>query len=314
MARDAAGRRTDRLCSILCVTCCLSWTVAVRGEDKPADYSTRAEEQLKQLAVKVEARGSSAKKVQASATEEIPLAKLTRKQRQIAEGVLKRQSLYRRLPTISFETNADVYKFFTTHPDVAVSIWRAMEISEFQMWQTGKTTYEADAGDGSNGVIEVLYRDAERQLVFCEGLYKTPLLPKPIKARTLVYLRTSFKRDKQGRTRATHRGDLFVSLPSQPVETAAKIISPVSNVIADRNFREISLFVQMMSLAMTNRPGWVEHLATRLEGVLAIRKAQLVELAEHVNKAERKRQRSAGEDVSARGAQPSIRQAAGQVE
>lgn len=239
--------------------------------------------------VEITEEGTSAAAARKTALAELPIRHLAGKQRQLANEVLKDLSLFRRLPTVRFESDPDVYLFFATHPDVAVSIWRAMDISKFQMWQTGPDSYEADAGDGSLGVVEVLHRGRESNLIYCKGIYKSPLLIKPIEATTLIHLQTRYSRDARGRTFVTHHADLFVTLPSYTVETAARLISPVSNLIADRNFREISLFVQMMSLAMENQPGWVEQLTDRLEGVLPRRKPQLLKLTGHVYAANRKR-------------------------
>ena len=75
-----------------------------------------------------------------------------------------------------------------------------------------------------------------------------------------------------------HRFDLFVSFPSQTVETIAKVISPISNRIADRNFEEVSLFVEMMNRGMALQPGWVEQVAQKLEGVSPNRPDELLEL------------------------------------
>jgi hypothetical protein len=54
------------------------------------------------------------------------------------------------------------------------------------------------------------------------------------------------------------------------------LISPVSYRIADRNFEEVSLFVEMMSSAMSRQPGWVEQISARLDGVLAGRSQELL--------------------------------------
>ena len=61
---------------------------------------------------------------------------------------------------------------------------------------------------------------------------------------------------------------------------------------------EISLFLQMMSLAMVNQPGWVEQLAGRLQGVLPIRRGQLLKLSARVYLAARKQQLAASKGRS----------------
>src|SRR5690606_34670348 len=151
-------------------------------------------------------------------------------------------SMFRELPTLKFEVDPRVYQFFLEHPDVAVSIWRVMQISEFQMRQTGESQYETDDGAGTEGVIDVLYRGENEAIVTCEGIYKRPLLPKPIKASGATHLVASFETGTDGRTYVTHTGRIFVHFPSQIVYTAARLMSPVSHAIIAQTFREISLF------------------------------------------------------------------------
>ena len=239
----------------------------------------------KTLQVETLTRGTSSSKVRDAAAAALPLDKLAPGPRQRAADVLREVGYFRRVPTTVVEVEAAAYQFFVAHPDVAVSIWRAMEISKLEMWQTGPFEYEGDAGDGTLGVVEVLYRGPNQTLAICEGQYQNPLLQKPIKARSLVMVETSFTRDAEGICVITHRADLFVSFPSQTVETAAKVLSPVTGPMIDRNFTEVSLFLRMMSLAMQRRPGWVDQIAGKLEGVPEIRRTQLVELTEQVNAA-----------------------------
>ena len=106
---------------------------------------------------------------------------------------------------------------------------------------------------------------------------------------------------------------MFVSFPSQPIDITAKLISPLSHVMADRNFREVSLWVAMMNVAMVQQPAWVEQVAGKMEGVLEVRRSQLMKLALQATIANRRRelQRQAGtREVSLDEALDVLRQAA----
>lgn len=234
-------------------------------------------------------RGSSSRAVRKEAEAGLPLNLMSPANRQRATAVVADVSLFRRMPTVQFEVEPSVYRYFTTYPEVAVSIWRVLGLSTFQLTPAGEDAYEADSGDGSTGTLDVLYRSANEQVVVCSGNYSSPLLAKPIAAACLIHLETKYKRTAEGRILATHRADLFVSLPSQPVETVAKVISPLGNLVIDHNFREVSLFVHMMWQSMVKRPGWVEQLAQKLEDVPEKQREQLVQVAVHSFVSERKR-------------------------
>ncbi len=272
-----------------------------------------AEDAKPQIEVEVTSPGSSVAATRKKALADLPLDKIAADVRPKADEIIKNVSLFRRMPTLKFVSEPDVYNFFLTHPDVAVSIWRVMDISTFELWQTSPTGFEADSHDGSTGTLEVLHASAERQIVVCEGSFKSPLLFKPIKARALLHLQPTFQKTEDGQTTVTHTLDMFVSFPSQPVDITAKLISPVSHAMADRNFREVSLWVAMMNVAMVQQPNWIEQVAGKMEGVLELRRAQLMKLALNANIASRRRelQRQTGRgEVSLEEVMAVLRQAA----
>lgn len=265
------------------------------------------------IEVAVVSAGSSSAAARKKSISELPLDLVNAELRAKVDDVIKNVSLFRRMPTLSFVTEPDVYQFFVGHPDVAVSIWRVMEISTFELWQTGPVSFEADSHDGSTGTVEVLHNSATQHLTLCEGAFKSPLLLKPIKARALLHLQPKFVKQADGQTVVTHTLDMFVSFPSQPVDITAKLISPVSHAMADRNFREVSLWCAMMNVAMCQQPGWFEQLAQKLDGVLEVRRSQLMKLAAQSYVANRKRMlenKTAGHEVSLDEITATIRKAA----
>jgi hypothetical protein len=227
-------------------------------------------------------KGNSSRDEMQAAVRRVPFGEFTPAVRERIRPVLESPTLFRRLPRIRCEVDSRVYSYFTTHPDVAVSIWRAMGISDMQMRQTGPWEYETDLTDGTQGVINVLYRSADKHIVMCEGQFKSPLLAKPIHSIGLMSLQVEYTRDASGRSHVTHSADVFVLFPSHAVEAVARLISPMSFKMADRNFEEVTLFLRMMDEAMTRQPGWVEQIAPRLEGVLPGRDGELLDVMTQV--------------------------------
>lgn len=233
-------------------------------------------------------KGSSSNSSRKAALAALPLDQLNADQKARVEGIVQSVSFFRRLPSVAVAVDPQVYTFFINHPDVAVSIWRAMNISKLQLWQTGKNDYEGDAGDGTVGTVEVLHRGVDKLLVVCEGVYGSPLGNKPIKAKSLLLLQTSFFKESDGTVYVTHRADMFVAFPSQTVEAVSKILSPVTTSLTDRTFCEVTMFLKMMSLAMSRRPDWVEHISEKLDGIPDMRKSQLLVLTANVYSAAQK--------------------------
>ncbi len=279
---DAAPARTERV------------EKGDKADADPAGHSRAAYNEIMQVGgkstgknsqsdnhypIELDAKGTSESAAKKAAIAAMPLDQLSAENRQKVEKLIKSVSFYRRLPKVTFTVEPDVYNYFVAHPDVAVSIWRAMKISKLKMWQTGRFDYEADTGDGSVGTLEVLHNGGEKHLAVCDGMYKTQLFTKPIEAKSLVFLQASFAKQPDGTVLVTHRADLFVTFPSTTIDVVAKIFSPLTVKMTDRTFTEISLFLKMMSTAMCRRPDWVEHITEKMDGVADVRKEQVLELS-----------------------------------
>lgn len=240
-------------------------------------------DQLKELAEKAGIRiltdGDSSDSSENQARSAIPLNLMTQENRQRAQLIIKERSQFRRLPSLQYTIDEPIYRYLLTHPDVAVSTWRVMGISRFEMWQTGPTEYEAQCIDGSEGIADILYQDDNQMVFICEGSYHNPLLPRPMEASALIWFRSVCKPNVEGTHIVTQKADVFVRFPSSGVSAIAKVLTPVTNALMDRNLFEVSLYGSMMSRAVRDEPEWVVQVAQQLEGVLPQRKMELTEVA-----------------------------------
>jgi hypothetical protein len=234
------------------------------------------------LKVDILARGSSSRATLRDALNRLPLDDLTNEQRGRVNDVLEHRSMFRRLPAISIDANAEVYNHLTHNPESVVGIWRVLGISKFTMQQTGPTEWYGDAGDGSTGAIDVLSRSPNHHLLLCTGKYKSPLLARPIEATAVMHLRTQYQQGEDLQPQVVHGLDLFVMFPSHTIDTVARVIAPVSHMIADRNFRELSLFVRFMNVAMERQPGWMEQTIQRIDGIDREQRIELMKLSARV--------------------------------
>ncbi|MDA0282082.1 MAG: hypothetical protein O3B13_11455 [Planctomycetota bacterium] len=249
-------------------------------ESKVAPAKTESAEPP--LSVDILARGSSSRSTLQDALQRLPLNELTPEQLNRVNQVLENRSMFRRLPTISIDADPEVYTHLTHNPESVVGIWRVLGISTFTMEQTGPAVWYGDAGDGSTGTIDVLSRTPTRHLLLCKGKYKSPLLARPIEATAVMHLQTRYEQGENFQPKIVHGLDLFVMFPSHTIDTVARVIAPVSHMIADRNFRELSLFVRFMNVAMERQPGWVEQTVQRIDGIDREQRLELMKLSARV--------------------------------
>jgi hypothetical protein len=268
-------RRLGRLLSF-----CLAISLA-----PTAPAADQIEELARRAGMQILEKGDSSKAVEKVAAAEFPMRSLSAENRTRAEEVIKRCTQFRRLPKLQYAIDQPIYRYLLQHPDVAVSTWRVMGISSFQMFQTGPLEYEASASDGSEGISDILYRDENQIIFICEGSYRNILLPAPLEASALIWFRTDYKPHADGTHLVTQSTDVFVHFPSAGVAGVAKVLTPVTNNLMDRNLFEVSLYAAIMSRAVRDEPEWVVELSEDLEGVLPQRRTELAAIAKQARPA-----------------------------
>jgi len=222
----------------------------------------------------------------------IPLDQLQDHHRAQVEALLAKRTLFRCLPALRIELEPSSYEFYRRNPEVAVAVWHVLGISKLQLKPTAAPgLFTVQSFDGSDGMIEILLQTEDLLIVRGTGNWHCGLLPTPIRSEGLVVLRHRFEQDRSGRRFVSHQAALFLTFPQKSVRNVALLAAPVTHMIADRNFKDISLFLRMMHVASVERPGWVERIAGRLEGLnRAKRDAFLKSAAQAVVAARRRRE------------------------
>lgn len=249
-----------------------------------SSYGDQLEELATKAGIRIVSKGESSADLQKKTVAALPLHAMAPASRQRAKKIMDDCSQYRRLPSLQYSIDEPMYRYLLQHPDVAVSTWRVMGISRFEMWQTGPMEYEAKAVDGSEGIADILYQDANQMVFVCEGTYHNVLLPKPLEASALIWFRASYTPAADGTHTVSQKADVFVKFPSTAFSAVAKMLTPVTNGMMDRNLFEVSLYSSMMSRAVRDEPEWVIQVADQMEGVLPQRRGELIEVAQRPRK------------------------------
>ncbi len=274
-ANAAASAIRLRLSQVLA----MSFAALVLSVTSSSCYGDQLKELAEKAGIKILGDGESSQNAEEQARNSIPLNLMTPQNRQRAQVIIKDRSQFRRLPSLQYTIDEPMFRYLLKHPDVAVSTWRVMGISRFEMWQTGENEFEAQAIDGSEGIADILYQDDSQMVFVCQGSYHNPLLPRAMEAAALIWFRADYTPNPDGSQTVTQKADVFVRFPSNGVSAIAKVLTPVLHSLMDRNLFEVSLYGSMMSRAVRDEPEWVIQVAQQMEGVLPQRKTELVDLA-----------------------------------
>ncbi len=212
-------------------------------------------------------KASTSRASRAAAVKALPLEQLTPDWQDAVSAVVKKATIYRRLPTQVVNCDPELYDFLLDHPELLVNIWEAMGISNVSLERTGKQTYQASDGEGTKAKLVTLRRTSESQLIYAQGMYRGPLFRKPVRARCVMLLRYGVIRETNGRYYVTAVLETFIKLDHLGVEVLAKTFHPFVGKVMDYNFRETMSFVSSLSRTIESHPRAIERLSSKLKNV-----------------------------------------------
>lgn len=213
----------------------------------------------------------------------LPFDRLSPKAQWKVNTILNDYSLSRTLPAEMFRADPEVYLFLLNEPQVTVAVWQALGISDLKLQSLPQNPnfFVGDDGKGLQGSCEFLYRTPELHVLYCEGTYRGPLVPRPIRGSLLLVLQSAYFREQNDQDiYVSHQLHAFVKLESDAAEAVAKLTDPLTARMANQTFTQVSAFLGAMSRWMEQQPEWAHRLADRLPDVSPTHRQQFRELAD----------------------------------
>lgn len=230
------------------------------------------------------------------AVRQIPWKQMSPASRHTAQTIINNASIYRRLPTRIIDCDPELFTFLLQHPEVVIDVWHVMGITQVSLDKSADGAYRGTDGAGTNGSVRYLFSNwggnaQNIAVVYAEGAYTGTPFVTPLKAKSVMLVRSSAVQETNGRHYITVRIDSFVYVEQLGVEVIAKTVQPWINKAADQNVIETLTFVSNFSRTAEKNPQGMQRLANRLQSVDDATRRQLVSLCYQT--AERYAQRGA---------------------
>ena len=220
----------------------------------------------------------------ADAIRAIPFRNIAPKHRKAVEQVVGDATLYRRMPTCMVDCHPELFTYVTRNPEVLVAMWRELGISRIELKRTGPTTFDLCDGAGTTGKLWLVEQKCDenaqnRLVLFAEGSYEVKGISRPLKAQSVLLLRSGSVKETNDRHYVAARLDTFIRLDRTGIRLLAKAVHPWVGKLADRNFCDTVTFVSNLSRTAELRPESIDRLADKLTQIPADRREHLVRVA-----------------------------------
>jgi hypothetical protein len=226
--------------------------------------------------------GTSSRNAKDEAIKCIPLHDMTPDAQAKISAVLQDHSLYRRLPMTQIECDSEYYTFLCRYPEVIVSIWRLMGVTEMDSQRTGPFELHTEDGAGGTNDVELIYGNDQIHVFYGTGKYEGPVLRKPVNGQCVLVLRTSSADDPTGKSTQTSKLDIFLKIENAAAGIIAKTLNPLVGKTADQNFVETMKFVQRLNETTSRNGPGVQGMAYRLDGLTPEVRQSFIDVAGRV--------------------------------
>jgi hypothetical protein len=215
----------------------------------------------------IPAQGSSSREARDEAMRAIPYTQLDRNSRIKVGAVLANTTIFRRLPAETIECDPKLFRFLIEHPDVVVSMWEALGVSEVQLLRTGDVTFDASDKAGTRGRVEYLYHAPQTHLLYADGTYTGSLITRPVHGRCVLLMRSTYAKTSDGRPIVRCNIDAFLHLENVGASVLAKTFQPLVTTAADHNFRETAAFLASVHRAAVTNYAGMQRLTDRMVNI-----------------------------------------------
>lgn len=212
-------------------------------------------------------RADTSRAAKEDAIRGIPFRSLSREAQRRIAAVIKKPTMFRRMPINMISCDPEMHRFIIRHPEVMVNIWQIMGITKVTAKRTAPYMLQCSDGVGTVTDLELIYGDGDTHVIFCEGAYDGPLFRKPLTGRCVLVLKSGVTKNHLGQYQITNRMDVFLQADHLGLDLFAKTLHPLLGKSADVNFVESMRFLERISRASEANGDGMQHLAGRLQDV-----------------------------------------------
>ncbi|MEL7496021.1 MAG: hypothetical protein AAFN77_00320 [Planctomycetota bacterium] len=208
--------------------------------------------------------GSSSRNVRLNAVSNIPFAELNDDAQRRIRQVVTNPSFYRRLPVATIDADPDHFRFLIRKPEVVVSIWQLMGVTQMTTKRIGPYTVDTDDGAGTLSQLELMYGNNDLHVFYGSGSYQGPVLKRKMTGRCVILVRTQSSPKQGGGFDLTNQLDVFLKVDNATAAFVTRTLQPVVGSTADHNFVESLKFIERLNQTTRNNGPGVKGMASRL--------------------------------------------------
>jgi hypothetical protein len=154
-----------------------------------------------------------------------------------------------------------LYRYLLDRPPLATGLIRRLDLGLYESEARGADRFWGDDGEGTKGIVQLVYQDETSRIYYLEGTHDSRLLPH-LTGKAVVFLRMSAAQDVNGVEFMDSNVVSYTTLDNRFFSGVASLLQPLVRRIIDGKLRKAMETVNRLGLVMRQHPDRVLSEAT----------------------------------------------------
>jgi hypothetical protein len=154
-----------------------------------------------------------------------------------------------------------MYLYLLDRPPVAAALINRLDLAEYKSEDRGPGRWWGNDGEGTEGIVQLVYRDPATRIYYLEGTHRSHLLPN-VRGKAVVFLRMRPVKDSSGFEATESTMVAYTMLENRIVSGLVSLLRPLIGATVMRKLSKGVEVVNRLGLEMRQRPDRVLFEAT----------------------------------------------------
>ena len=169
------------------------------------------------------------------------------------QSIIQNNSIESQLGPIRTALSGALYRYLLDHPPFTAAMIRRLNLGLYQSEERGLGRFWGDDGEGSKGIVELVYEDPVSRIYFLDGTHESRLLPH-VTGKAVVFLRIGVMQDENRHETTVSTLVAYTKLDNPFLSGLASILHPLVSRIATSRLKKGVETVDRLGLVMRENP------------------------------------------------------------
>lgn len=150
------------------------------------------------------------------------------------QAIIQSYTTASKVEPIRTALSESMYRHLLDHPPFTADVIRRLHLGLYRSEARGPGRFWGDDGEGTKGIVELVYEDPTSRIYFLEGTHESRLLPH-VTGKAVVFLRIGVMRDANGNEATDSTLVAYTKLDNRFLSGLVSLLHPlVSRIVTSR--------------------------------------------------------------------------------